>query len=275
MAPPPPATMPLTQRLLALAETLQFGWFVGHVTLLFSALSYGLTYVTFKTASGWARFNYRTAFVAAAATYGIVVYKAQRARARQGKGQGGVAALAADENVQYLGMALLWLFSFQVPLAILPFAVYSVFHVATYTRSNLLPTISPQPQGSKQTSGFADSIGRFVKEYYDSSMTTVAILEILLWFRLLVSAILFTKGSWILLAIYTVFFRVRHSQSTFMQSAIHQVTARADATLANQNTPPAVRNAWEQIKGAISQAADATDVNKLARQQGAPVKKAQ
>lgn len=96
--------MPLTQRLMALAETLQFGWFVGHVTLLLSALSYGLTYVTFKTASGWARFNYRTAFVAAAATYGIVVYKAQRARARQGKGsQGGIAVLAADENVQYLG----------------------------------------------------------------------------------------------------------------------------------------------------------------------------
>lgn len=106
-------------------------------------------------------------------------------------------------------------------------------------------------------------------------MTTVAILEILLWFRLLLSAILFTKGSWILLAIYTVFFRVRHSQSTFMQDAIQHVTAYADATLANQNTPPAVRNAWEQLKGIVSQAADATDVGKLARQQNGPVKKAQ
>ena len=102
MAPPPPADMPLTQRLLALAETLQFAWFCGHVTMLLCALSYGLTYVTFKTASGWARFNYRTAYVAAIVTYSIVVYKSNRARARQGKGNQSPLALVADENVQYL-----------------------------------------------------------------------------------------------------------------------------------------------------------------------------
>ena len=103
-------------------------------------------------------FTYRTAFVAAAATYGIVVYKAFRARARSGgRQQGGALAIAGDENVQYLGtsyqlsqfdkskgiwltnthqftvMALVWLVSRQIPLALLPFTVYSIFHVATYT----------------------------------------------------------------------------------------------------------------------------------------------
>lgn len=33
MAPPP--EVPLPQRLMALAQTLQFGWFVGYVFLLF------------------------------------------------------------------------------------------------------------------------------------------------------------------------------------------------------------------------------------------------
>lgn len=78
MPPPPPATMPLGQRLMALAETLQFAWFAGHVVLLITAFFYGLTWITFKTNSSWAGFNYRTAFVAAAATYGIVVYKSVR-----------------------------------------------------------------------------------------------------------------------------------------------------------------------------------------------------
>lgn len=51
-----------------------------------------------------ARYSYRTAFVAAAATYGIVVYKAARARSRGGSRQlGGPLAIAGDENVQYLG----------------------------------------------------------------------------------------------------------------------------------------------------------------------------
>lgn len=101
MAPPPPATLPLGQRLAALAQTLQFAWFAGHVALLLMTFRYGLSYVTFNTASKWAAFSYRTAFLSACVTYGIVVYKAYRARVRQGK-QGGVLTLATDENVQYL-----------------------------------------------------------------------------------------------------------------------------------------------------------------------------
>lgn len=87
-----------------LTDQDRFGWFVGHLTLIFCAFRYGLSYLTFNFYSRWARFSYRTAFVAAAATYGIVVYKAYRARARTGsRQQGGALALAGDENVQYLG----------------------------------------------------------------------------------------------------------------------------------------------------------------------------
>lgn len=60
-----------------------------------------------------AQFSYRLAFVAAAATYGIVVYKTLRARAKAGlkfTPQLGVTLLA-DENVQYLRMLLSHLFS--------------------------------------------------------------------------------------------------------------------------------------------------------------------
>ncbi|KAH7072000.1 hypothetical protein BKA63DRAFT_61590 [Paraphoma chrysanthemicola] len=280
MAPPPPATLPLGQRLAALAQTLQFAWFAGHVTLLLATLRYSLSYITFNYYSRWASFSYRVAFLSACVTYGIVVYKAYRARMRTGK-QGGVLTLATDENVQYLLMALVWLFSRQIPLAVTPFAVYSVFHVATYVRSNLLPTIQPPPSGAAPgskpaASGASEAIGKFVKEYYDGSMTLVALLEIALWFRVVGSALLFQKGSWILLGVYTVFFRARVAQSSFVQEAIHQLTARIDAQLANQSTPPAARNAWATFKGIIRQAADATDIRKYVggQPQGVP-KKAQ
>ena len=162
--------------------------------------------------------------------------------------------------------------------------VYSVFHVATYTRTNLVPTIQPsQPTASASASpggrstakpsALADTIGRFVKEYYDASMTLVASLEIFLWFRILFSAIIFTKGSWILLVIYTVFFRARYSQSSFVQGAITQGARRVDAMVANQSTPPAAKQAWETVKGLARQAADATDINRYV--QGQPVKKTQ
>ncbi|KAF2472821.1 uncharacterized protein BDR25DRAFT_258288 [Lindgomyces ingoldianus] len=285
MATPLPASMPLGQRLAALAQTLQFAWFCGHVTLLLSMLRYSLSYVTFNAASRWAAVSYRFAFMSATVTYGIVVYKAYRARMRSGK-QGGIISLATDENVQYLTnpltvMALVWLFSRQIPLAVLPFAVYSVFHVATYVRSNLLPTIQPPPSSASPSAkpkpnAASETIGKFVKEYYDGSMTLVAILEIALWFRVFGSALLFQKGSWILLCVYTVFFRARYAQSSFVQGAITQLVGRVDAQLANQSTPPALRQGWVTFKNVVRQAADATDIRKYVGGSGSAVpKKAQ
>lgn len=71
--------------------------------MLLAFLRYLISYITFNTSSGMAGASYRVAFVAAAATYGIVVYKGYATR---GRPQGGVPAmiikLAGDENVQYL-----------------------------------------------------------------------------------------------------------------------------------------------------------------------------
>lgn len=275
MAPPPSASLPLQQRLLQLAQTLQFAWFFGHLTLLFCILRYGLSYITFNYNSLWARISYRTAFVSAAVTYGIVVYKAFRARSRaSGKPAQSPLAIASDENVQYLAMALVWLFSPQYPLAMLPFGVYSVFHVATYARTNLIPTIQPPQQvsapagsspGAKATfkpNPLSETIGKFVKEYYDSSMGLVAILEILLWGRLFLSAIAFSKGSWILIAIYTAFLRSRFAQSSFVQGQFKQLEARIDSLVGAQSTPPAARQAWETVKTGARTFHDATDIGK-------------
>lgn len=118
-------------------------------------------------------------------------------------------------------------------------------------------------------------IGRFVKEYYDSSMLLVAALEIALWGRLFLSALTFSKGAWILLSLYTVFLRARFHQSTFVQGAFGQMSARVDQQVNQQNVPPAAKNAWETVKGVSRQAVDATDVRKyIGGQQATPQKKA-
>ncbi|KKY27585.1 putative endoplasmic reticulum protein [Phaeomoniella chlamydospora] len=275
MAPPPSSELPLTERVKQLAQTLQFAWFVGHLTLLLSVSRYGLSYLTLNYYSKWAKFSYRLAFVSAAATYGIVVYKAYRARLRSGTKQGSPLNLISDENVQYLLMALVWLYSRQLPLALLPFAVYSIFHVATYTRTNLIPTFQPpkagatpasptSPGASRQAnaSPLANAIGKFVKEYYDASMMLVAGLEIALWIRVFLSAVTFSKGSWVLLVVYSAFLRARYAQSQFHQGAVAQGAARIDAMVSNQSTPPAARQGWETTKGLMRQVHDATDLRR-------------
>jgi hypothetical protein len=180
-------------------------------------------------------------------------------------------------------MAFVWLFSRQVPLALLPFAVYSVFHVATYTRANLIPIFFPQPAAAPtgtspgqrpaaKSHPLADQIGRFVKDYYDASMSLVAALELALWFRLVGSFITMTRGSWVLLIIYTVFLRSRYSQSTFVQSVFHNAGARVDALVGQQSTPPVARQVWGTIKGGIKSFTEMTDLRKYVGAQ--PMKKA-
>lgn len=182
-------------------------------------------------------------------------------------------------------MALVWLFSPQYPLAMLPYGVYSIFHVATYTRTNLIPTVTPPtanvpPAGTSPSakptykqSALADSIGKFVKEYYDLSMGLVAILEIVLWFRLFGSAIIFTKGSWILLGLYSAFLRARYSQSSFVQYQFKNLTARIDALVGGQGIPPVARQVWDGVKGGARQFHDVTDLGKYVQGGPAPAKK--
>lgn len=167
----------------------------------------------------------------------------------------------------------------------LPFGVYSVFHTATYTRTNLIPTVQPPqaaapvagaPPGAKQTfkpNAIADTIGKFVKEYYDTSMGLVAILEILLWFRIFLSAIIFTKGSWILIVVYTAFLRARYAQSSFVQGQFTQLGARVDNLVGAQSTPPAARQVWGTVKTGANTFHDATNLSKyLGGPQAAPKK---
>ncbi|KAI8628220.1 hypothetical protein F5Y19DRAFT_476630 [Xylariaceae sp. FL1651] len=279
MAPPPSANLPLGERILALAKTLQFAWFSGHLVLLVCIFRYALSYITFNFNSRWARFSYRTAFLSAALTYGIVVYKTWRARQKVGaKYPGGLVGVLSDENVQYLAMALVWLLAPQYPLALLPYGIYSIFHVATYTRSNVLPTIQPNkaPAGASgakpQGSPLAEAIGAFVKQYYDASMSIVSTLEITLWLRIFGSALLFQSRSWILLGLYTAFLRARFAQSTHVQNSLAMLETRVDSMVGAQGTPPVARSVWEGIKSGARQFYAATDLSKYTNGSAVPKK---
>ncbi|KAL2164801.1 hypothetical protein VTH06DRAFT_97 [Thermothelomyces fergusii] len=283
MAPPPSADVPLSERLQRIAVTLQFAWFSGHALSLLCIFRYALSWLRMNYYGGMARFCYRFAFLSAAVTYGIVVYKTLRARQKTGaKPPATVLGYLADENVQYLVLALIWLFNPQYPLALLPYGIYSVFHVATYVGTTLIPILFPptqisggaSPNGKPQytTHPASENIKLFVKRYYDSSMSVVARLEISLWIRLVLAAIFFQRRSWILLAIYTAFLRARYAQSSHVQTSFRLLEARIDNLIGAQGTPPAARQVWEGVKSAARQFHAATDVNKFAHGAAVPKK---
>ena len=175
----------------------------------------------------------------------------------------------ADESDE-TGMSFVWLCSRQIPLTLVPFAIYSFFHVATYSRTYLIPTIQPPQQapggspgrGAVKQPPLAESIGRFVKKYYDASMAMVAGLEMAILIRLVGTALTFSSGSWVLLVIYFAFFRSRYAQSSFVQGVVAQTTARVDVAVSHQSTPDPVRQGWEVFKNFVRRVYDATDAKK-------------
>lgn len=272
MAPPPPATLALSDRLIALVQTLQFGWFMGHLTLLLSTIYYTIAVVRFNATSAVAQFGYRLAFLSAAVTYGIVVFKAYRAKMQRGQGgnpQQQVLSLLGDENVQYLFMALIWLYSRSIWFALLPFAVYSTFHFLSYLRTNVIPTFSPATPapGSNPAASpgsrpvvqhpLSEYISRFVKQNYDTSMHLVSNLEIFLWVRVFLGALVF-KNSWLLLVSYTLFLRIRYAQSQFVRQAFQGLERKGDALINDARVPEGVRNGWKIGKDVVKKAGDAT-----------------
>lgn len=181
-------------------------------------------------------------------------------------------------------MALVWLFMPQYPLALLPYGIYSIFHVATYVGSTIVPTLNPptkvaspagaspgaKPQFTQHPA--SEAIKSFVKQYYDSSMSVVSSLEILLWIRLLLAVIFFQRRSWILIALYTAFLRARFAQSSHVQSSFSQLEARIDNLIGAQGTPPVARQVWDGVKSTARQFHGATDVNKYVNGAAAPKK---
>jgi hypothetical protein len=232
-----------------------------------------------------AKLSYRLAFISAAVTYGIVVYKAYRGRAAKGgpgSPQQNALTLISDENVQYLLMALVWLYSKPIWFALLPFAVYSTFHFLTYIRTNIIPTFSPPPPGTPMSSAgkpatqhpVSEAISKFVKQNYDTSMHLVSNLEIFLWVRVFLGAIVF-RNSWILLAIYTVFLRVRYSQSNFVRQAFGQLEKRGDALVSDGRVPEPAKNVWFQGKQFLKQAVEASNMGVRPSTNGAAPRKTQ
>lgn len=90
----------------ALKHALRYGLtlFYRHLVLLLCILRYSLSWIRFNYYSTTARACYRLSFIAAAVTYGIVIYKTFRAKQKVGaKYPTSAIGLLADENVQYFG----------------------------------------------------------------------------------------------------------------------------------------------------------------------------
>ncbi|KIJ45740.1 hypothetical protein M422DRAFT_166656, partial [Sphaerobolus stellatus SS14] len=226
-------------------------WASGHFILLFFSLRYLFAYATFKSAAYTG--SYKTAFFGALVSYAIVCFKALGIPSPS---SAFISRALMDENVQYFILAIYWWFSKPVPIAILPYTVFSLFHTLTFVRTTILPKVYPQPaaaagsQGPPPQSQIGKFIQTWVKSNYDSAMRITAIAEFVILFRVVLGA-LTLQNSFLTPIVYAHFLRQRYYHSTFTKEALGKVKSLLDKYARHPSLPPVVGQVWGHVKNAI------------------------
>jgi len=167
----------------------------------------------------------------------------------------------SDENVQYLLLATFWWASKPIRVALVPFAIFSLFHALTFLRTTILPLVfppTPPPAGSTaapQQSTYAKMIQSWVRANYDKAMRVVAYAELIIMARVTLGALIF-KNSFTAPIFFAHFIRQRYYHSQFTRVAISHAGQMIDAQM--QRAPPVVGNGWGQVKVLLARWAGST-----------------
>ncbi|KAF8898370.1 hypothetical protein BD779DRAFT_3443 [Infundibulicybe gibba] len=251
-----------------MATTQHYLWASGHFLLLISALRYIFLWITFKPASV---FWYKASYTGALVSYAIVCQKSL------GTPQPNLAFFRRamlDENIQYFLLALFWFTSKPIPVTLLPFAIFSLFHALTFTRTTLMPQFlppgPPNAAGQPQPHSVAKKLQAWVKANYDSAMRVVALTELLILGRVFIGAIaglpilslvlgyFITANSLLAPIVFAHFLRQRYYQSAFTREAVGLVTKRVDGYVRQPGSPPAAAQVWDKVQMLTSRWAGST-----------------
>jgi len=156
----------------------------------------------------------------------------------------------ADENCQYFLLAIFWLLTKPISLSLVPYAIFSTFHVLTFVRTTVLPKLAPPKpparEGERQSKDtpLQKQLHAIVKAQYDPAMNICAHAELAILVRTIVGVPLMWNGFMAPIA-FAHFLRLRFYYSMFSRSAIRAADARM---LGYVNSAP------EPVKGIYTKA---------------------
>jgi len=76
-------------------------------------------------------------------------------------------------TVSCAALAVMWFFTTPIYLALIPYFIYSIFHVITYFSEYVLPAITARPARPKE-----DKLAQLAHKYQDLGSQTVAKVEV-------------------------------------------------------------------------------------------------
>ncbi|GEQ68895.1 hypothetical protein JCM33374_g2564 [Metschnikowia sp. JCM 33374] len=242
------ATPSGTSSLANQVKTLQFAWFAGHALTVLSTIFFLLTYV--RVFPSTYKFWYKLAFLGVIESFGVLIYQSIKKAGVNPK------LLLKDDNVHYLFLAVvLFFYSPYVLLTLSTFALFSTFHVLSYSKNVLFPAF-----GIAESHPLSEKVGNFITANNNNSIALASLLEVYTVAWLLVRLITFRKNSLIPFLVYVVFIKLRFEKSTFTRNAFKSVELKLEG-LINQTGAPAAKNAWVSVKSVFHQVGSISIVN--------------
>lgn len=154
--------------------------------------------------------------------------------------------LYLDENAEYFALAVMWFFTTPIFLALIPYFIYSIFHVVTYFSEYVLPAITARPARPNE-----DKLAQLARRYQDLGSQTVAKVEVYgILLRLLFGVLFFSKLAFIQLPIFAIFLRYKYFNTAYTRSSLRELSGHIDTLVSP--LPPVVRDLWIKIRDGIA-----------------------
>jgi len=157
-------------------------------------------------------------------------------------------------------MAILWWSSRPLPLALVPYFVFSLFHALSFARTNIIPKVfpptaaAPGPNGATANGPPVPALSRtiqvWVKANYDTAMMLVARLELLILLRA-VLGVFFLQNSLLVPLAFSYFLRSRYYSSAFTRNAVHTSSIFVEELVNKPGNPPLVKKVYDVAKAAV------------------------
>ncbi|OWB85872.1 hypothetical protein B5S33_g4547 [[Candida] boidinii] len=231
----------LKEKLLILANTMQFAWFIGHVLTLVFGFVYFLTYRSTNSKLNYS--SYKLMYLSIIESFGIILYQSYKSKNLKIDKP---LELLKNDNIQYISIAIcLFAFIPIITISSFPFLLFSTFHSLTYLKSSLLPIL---PFNSNN---ICNKITNFIKKYNVISMQYSSVIELLTFIYILVSGLFWRKGYWISTIFYGLFIKLRFDTSKYTRDTLKIWEVNLDGLLSSTSIPPQIKQGWFSFKALL------------------------
>ncbi|EMG46919.1 POM33 Nucleoporin POM33 [Candida maltosa Xu316] len=222
------------EKLLKLVQSLQFGWFVGNVITLLGFFLFTISY--FKILPDIGFIWYLISLLGALISFGILLVQFVQRNGFK------VPLLIKDDNFHYFLLAtFLIAMRAYVWITLVPFVIFSTFHVLNYANSQLLPVFG------LENNPISRHITAFVNKNNLASIQISCGIELLTVVWLFLRMITFRKRSLTPFLVFLIFLKKRHEVSPFTRKYFDFIGAQGDSAVAAINNPIA-NEGWGHVK---------------------------